>query len=56
MSAITAELGLEAVRLEMSPGVHEQFRAEAARDLSSIAAMARSRVEEWTAVRQAGRK
>jgi hypothetical protein len=47
---------VRAVRLELPLELHKQFRIEAAKEDTSMAAIARRLVEEWMAKRKTGGK
>jgi hypothetical protein len=47
---------VRAVRLELPLSLHKQFRIEAAKEDSSMAAIARRLVEEWMSKRKTGGK
>jgi hypothetical protein len=47
---------VRAVRLELPLDIHKEFRIEAAKEDTSMAAIARRLVEEWIAKRKAGKK
>jgi hypothetical protein len=47
---------VRAVRLELPLDLHKQFRIEAAKEDTSMAAIARRLVEEWMAKRKTGGK
>jgi hypothetical protein len=47
---------VRAVRLELPLELHKEFRVEAAKEDTSMAAIARRLVEEWMAKRKAGGK
>lgn len=46
MKMIATEVESKSIRLELSPDLHQQFRVEAAKDGTSMAAVARRLVEE----------
>ncbi len=54
--ATTTPDQLRAVRLELPLDLHKQFRIEAAKEDTSMAAIARRLVEEWMTKRKAGGK
>jgi hypothetical protein len=43
----TVEVEAKSIRLELPPEVHQQFRVEAAKEGTSMAAVARRLVEEY---------
>jgi hypothetical protein len=47
---------VRAVRLELPLDLHKQFRIEAAKEDTSMAAIARRLVEEWMSKRKTGSK
>lgn len=47
MPTSTAEVEAKSIRLELPPAVHQQFRVEAAKEGTSMAAVARRLVEEY---------
>jgi hypothetical protein len=56
MTATETTEDVRAVRLELPLSLHKQFRIEAAKEDSSMAAIARRLVEEWMSKRKAGGK
>lgn len=56
MPATVSPDQVRAVRLELPLELHKQFRIEAAKEDTSMAAIARRLVEEWMAKRKAGSK
>lgn len=51
-----AETGTKSIRLELPADVHQTFRVEAAKEGTSMAAVARQLVEEWLKKRKGAGK
>lgn len=56
MNVVEAESKLRAVRLELPEDVHKLLRLEAAKQDTSLAALARTAVEDYLSKRKAGAK
>jgi hypothetical protein len=54
--AVSTAEAVRAVRLELPVSLHKKFRVEAAKEDSSMAAIARRLVEEWMNKRKTGGK